>query len=58
MDLLQSDDEEQEILKILADNGIKATNPKIKHHSRIQILENVLVYKPDNEPKNKNKNPL
>ncbi|CAG5040882.1 unnamed protein product [Parnassius apollo] len=49
MDLLQLDDEEQEILQILAENGIKVTNPKKKHQSRIQILENILVYKPDNE---------
>ncbi|CAG5019057.1 unnamed protein product [Parnassius apollo] len=49
MDLLQSDDEEQEILQILAENGIKITNSKKKHQSRIQILENILVYKPDNE---------
>ncbi|CAG4959411.1 unnamed protein product [Parnassius apollo] len=49
MDLLQSDDEEQEILQILAENGIKVTNPKKKHQSRTQILENILVYKPDNE---------
>ncbi|CAG5013850.1 unnamed protein product [Parnassius apollo] len=49
MDLLQLDDEEQEILQILAENGIKVTNPKKNHHSRIQILENILVYKPDNE---------
>lgn len=46
---MDSDDEDQEILNILAENGIKVMNPKKKHRSRIQILENILIYKPDNE---------